>query len=95
MHGECNVAHVDTRNTGLKGLIMQARWKPRIVYCPLIFLSEISSSSPHNTLKTIKKKKKEKERGKVRKKRADRNKNVDGRPARGSIVVEAVMKTNI
>lgn len=25
MHGECNVAHVDTRNAGLKGLIMQAR----------------------------------------------------------------------
>lgn len=62
MHGECNVAHVDTRNAGLKGLIMQARWKPRIVYCPLIFLSEISSSSPHNTLKTIKKKKKRKRR---------------------------------
>lgn len=49
MHDECNVVHVDTRNVGLKRLIMQAHCKPRIVYFSLIFLFEISTFAHHNT----------------------------------------------
>lgn len=82
MHDECNVAHVDTRNVGLKELIMQAHWKPLIVYFSLIFLSEISTFAHHNTSKTIKKE--QKKGGGVEivgRKRSNGNKNVGSRPA--------------